>query len=253
MGIAGHEAANLGLSLGPEAALAFPIGAFAAQFGDEPPVAQRFPSERAFSHAVLGDERFDLSQYGLLFHETALSRVITRRSSAFTGDYTKLRDSTRAPISPAMPDAPVLDIDKLKADMAAHVERTSARKFSLAITGGKNPDFYRNFVNNGQDKRMSADVFIGIVNALGRNPLEYVDGADPRLDLPNETVLTSAFAVLLNSLGIDPYQDERARKLAGQFPDVLRGVADLHSRATSAPGEAPESARPSSDEERPSA
>lgn len=47
--------------------------------------------------------------------------------------------------------------------------------------------------------------------------------------LPNATVLTTALAMLLDSVGVDPYEDERARKLARQFPNALRAAADLRS------------------------
>ena len=124
--------------------------------------------------------------------------------------------------------------------MAAKVAATSGRAFSKAVTGGRNPDFYRNFVNDGQDKRLSADVFAGIVRALGRNPADYIVGMDQRFTLPNATVLTSTFAVLLASLEIDPYKDERAQKLAAQFPDALKSVADLQSRSIAASSAPPE-------------
>lgn len=133
-----------------------------------------------------------------------------------------------------MDSAPIIDMEKLKADMAACVERTSARQFSLKATGGKNEDFYRNLVNNGQDKRISADVFFGIVKALEREPSDYVIGMSAKLALPNATVLTSAFAVLLDSLGIDPHEDGRARKLAAQFPGALRSAEDFHLQAVQA-------------------
>lgn len=143
-----------------------------------------------------------------------------------------------------------IDVEKLRADMAAHVERTSARKFSLAATGGKNPDFYRNFVNNGQDKRLSAKVFMGIVSALGRNPFDYVIGVEPRMDLPSVPVLTSTFAVLLDSLGIAPFEDERAQKLASRFPDALRSIAALQAQTGSAEAQPPGEVSPAGDEAR---
>ncbi|WP_079730954.1 hypothetical protein [Novosphingobium mathurense] len=145
------------------------------------------------------------------------------------GIYTKLRDETRSEIPWGMQESPVIDLEKLKADMAMAVERTSGRKFSLAATGGKNPDLYRNFVNNGQDKRMSAEVFVGIVGALGKNPADYVIGIEPEFQMPSAAALTSTFAVLLDSLGIDPYEDERARKLAAQFPNALRSIEALRA------------------------
>lgn len=149
------------------------------------------------------------------------------------GIYTILREKARAAIQWAMKDSPTIDMERLKADMARRVERTSGRSFSLAATGGKNPDFYRNFINHGQDKRLTADVFVGIVYALQANPADYVVGVKRRLDLPNSTVLTATFAVMLGALGIDPNEDGRAHKLAERFPDTLRGIEALATGAVS--------------------
>ena len=146
------------------------------------------------------------------------------------GNYTILRDSDAARISAAMSGAPIIDVDRLNADMAAHVAGgVSDRAFSIAITGGSNPDFYRHWKSGRQAKRLSADVFVGIVQAMGRDPLEYVVGAQRRMDAANASVLTSAFATLLESVGISPYEDERARKLALRFPDALRRASTLHA------------------------
>lgn len=166
----------------------------------------------------------------MLFHERHILRVITRMSRLCAGNYTILRDSDAARISVGMSGAPIIDVDRLNADMAAHVAGgVSDRAFSIAITGGTNPDFYRHWKSGRQAKRLSADVFVGIVQAMGRDPLEYVVGAERRLDAANASVLTSAFATLLESVGISPYEDERARKLALRFPDALRRASTLHS------------------------
>ncbi|ALC11249.1 hypothetical protein LH20_04710 [Sphingopyxis sp. 113P3] len=128
-----------------------------------------------------------------------------------------------------MEGAPRIDIDRLVADMEECVRRTSGRRFSLKATGGRNPDFYRNW-KGGQDKRLSADVFAGIVTALGRDPGDYIVGWSPTLRLPSATVLTNTFATLLATLGVDPYEGELAQKLGRQFPDALRDVLTLHDR-----------------------
>lgn len=166
---------------------------------------------------MLSNESLDIGKDRLLFHADGLSRVITRTSTTFAGDYTKLREMPRLAIPSGMAGAFDIDVEKLRADMAAHVERVSARKFSLAATGGTNPDFYRNFANNGQDKRLSAKVFMGIVKALGRDPFEYVLGIEtdnrrgdqiaraappPQLQMPSEEDL----AVILRVLA--PYVSE---------------------------------------------
>lgn len=145
------------------------------------------------------------------------------------GNHTILRAITRGPIEWRMKSAPTIDMEKLRADMSEAVERTSGRNFSLMATGGKNADLYRNFVNNGQDKRLSAEVFFGIVNALGRSPFDYVVGMDDRSTLPSASVLTTTFAVLLDSLAIDPYENDLAQKLAEQFPGVLQSISGLYS------------------------
>ncbi len=167
------------------------------------------------------------------------------------GNYTILRDYARTPIERCMSSAPKIDMDRLRADMAAHVERTSMRNFSLAVTGGKNADFYRNFLD-GQDKRLTTEIFLGIANAMERNPLDYVEGMDPKLTLPNAAVLTSTFAVLLDSLGIDPYKDERARKLAAQFPSAIRSIAGLPKMSGSELMHEHEIAPPADAEDQPS-
>lgn len=127
-----------------------------------------------------------------------------------------------------MENAAAIDMEKLRADMAARVEGTSARQFSREVTGGRNPDWYRNFIG-GQDKRISADVFAGIVTALGRDPAEYIEGLEPSLHLPSESVLTSAFATMLDSLGIPPHEDGRAHKLALSFPNALKRALNFHA------------------------
>lgn len=180
---------------------------------------------------MLGNECLDSGQDGLLFHASAISRVITRTSTDYAGDYTKLRVIARSRIALGMASDIEIDVERLSADMAAHVGRTSARQFSLAATGGSNPDFYRNWINNGQNKRVSAKVFMGIVSALGRDPFDYVVGVEGTSSLPSATVLTATFAVLLDSVGIDPYEGGRAQKLAASFPGALRRSVDLQANA----------------------
>ena len=135
-----------------------------------------------------------------------------------------------------------IDMEKLRADMVAKVAELSGREFSRKATGGTNPDFYRNFMNDGQDKRLSAEVFFGIVQALGTDPAEYVIGYEPTRNWPSSAVLTSTFAMLLDSVGIDPFEDARAQKLAANFPNALQSIAALHTQqageSSAQPGEA---------------
>lgn len=156
----------------------------------------------------------------------------------------------RAPIPRTMNSIPIIDMERLKADMAAEVARTSGRAFSRAVTGGVNEDYYRNF-KGGQDKRISAEAFLGIVNALGRSPFDYIEGMDLKWSMPSATVLTSTFAILLDSIGVDPYEGERAQKLAAQFPSALQSVERLHASA-GAPAPRPGGDPPLADEDQPS-
>jgi hypothetical protein len=185
------------------------------------------------------DEVRDLAQDRMMFHERDLLRVITRMSRQGAGIYTILRGNARALISASMNDGPRIDVERLVADMDACVARTSGRAFSLKATGGRNPDFYRNW-KDGQNKRLSADVFAGIVTALERDPGDYIIGWSPTMRLPNVTVLTTTFASLLATVGLDPYEGERAQKLARQFPDALQDVLALHDRLADGANSYPE-------------
>lgn len=53
----------------------------------------------------------------------------------------------------------------------------------------------------------------------------------PPLEMVNASVLTATFALLLDSLGIPPHEDERAQKLALSFPSALKRVADARALA----------------------
>jgi hypothetical protein len=121
--------------------------------------------------------------------------------------------------------APSLDIAKLKADMAEFVRGKSESDFSRKVTRGKNPSFYRNF-RDGQDKRLTSDVLIGILHEMRRDLSEYVgDGRKP-YTLPSEPVLRATFTVLLDSAGIDLTTGDVAAKLAKSFPDALEDIAN---------------------------
>lgn len=171
----------------------------------------------------------------------------------FAGNYTILRAIPRALISLGMESFPRLDLEKLKADMAEAVARSSGRKFSKAASGGTNPDLYRNMINDGQDKRLSAEVFIGIVHALGKDATDYIEGIEKPARLPSASVLTSTLAILLDSVGVDPYEDERAQKLASRFPNVLQQVSALRAAQPEGEDLSPDEALPDRAEDQPSA
>lgn len=198
-----------------------------AQLFDKPPIASRLASERALGHFVGREEAGDLAQDRMMFHEQDLLRVITRMSSAWTGIYTILRSERGGPISWAM-GKPQIDMEKLEADLAAKASATSDRSLSLAVTGGTNESWYRNW-KGGQNKRLSAEVFLGIAAALERDPCDYVKDFDAAIRLPNEVVLTNTFASLLATLEIDPFVDGRAQMLARRFPNALRQMTATHA------------------------
>lgn len=202
-----------------------------AQFVDQLPVPLDFSSEGAFSHLMPFNEGVDVSQNGVLLHEQELLRVITRTSRSYACNHPILRAGSGAMITLAMEEGVQINIEKLRDDMQAHVDGgVSDRAFSMAVTGGTNPSWYRHYKTGRQSKRLTAQIFLGITQAMGRDPFEYVVGADPKPRLPSATVLTSTFASLLSTLGIDPYEGERARKLARQFPDALQEILALHDR-----------------------
>lgn len=76
-----------------------------------------------------------------------------------------------------------------------------------------------------------------------RSVLEAFWDAGPSLTTANGAVLTSTFALLLDSVGIDPDEDERAQKLARLFPNALRQVEALRKGLSGDdgidPGESP--------------
>lgn len=73
----------------------------------------------------------------------------------------------------------------------------------------------------------------------GRDEIATKAGAST---LFNAATLTATFAVLLDSIGIDPVEDERAQKLAAQFPDALRRAEELRRQTGASLGQAPEEA-----------
>lgn len=172
-------------------------------------------------------------------------------SMNFTGDFPVLRGVSRNPISWAMENLPRLDVERLKASMTAYADKKSGRALSMQATNGKNPDLYRDVVERGRDKNIATDAFLGIVQALGHAPTDYIIGGRPTLSLSNVNALTSTFAILLDSVGIDPYEGERAQKLAAQFPNVLRSVQALAAGQDEAAGSARAEDVPALDEDRP--
>lgn len=60
----------------------------------------------------------------------------------------------------------------------------------------------------------------------------------------NEALLTATFGILLDGIGIDPKTDERAQKLAEQFPGTLRRVSDARPGVVEGEGTAPEAELP---------
>lgn len=82
------------------------------------------------------------------------------------------------------------------------------------------------------DRRLNMDWIEKIADRLGVEPYEVLitEGSPVLVSRewpPSGPVLTSTFALLLDSVGIDPEEDERAQKLARQFPNALKHVSDL--------------------------
>jgi len=85
--------------------------------------------------------------------------------------------------------------------------------------------FARGIVGKGEPPITAEEVLATVED---RGVLEYFWSLSPAGNL-NVDVLTSAFVTLLDSVGIAPYEDERARKLALRFPSALRRAASFHS------------------------
>lgn len=207
-----------------------------AQFLNQLPVTNGQPAEGAFRHAMHFHERVDVGEYRMMFHDARQSREPSRMSTNIAGKLPVLRGMTRNPISWAMENLPRLDVERLKASMIAFARKHSGRSLSMQATNGKNPDLYRDIIERGRDKNIAADAFLGIAQALGHSPTDYIIGGKPALSLSNVSALTSTFAILLDSVGIDPYEGERAQKLAAQFPNVLRSVQALGAGQGEVPG-----------------
>lgn len=102
------------------------------------------------------------------------------------------------------------------------------------------------------DRRLNMDWIEKIAAKMGVEPYEILitEGSPvlaPQEWPPSGPVLTSTFALLLDSVGIDPDEDERAQKLARQFPSALKHVADLRGGLGSAAGKPPVKAPPDPD------
>lgn len=87
---------------------------------------------------------------------------------------------------------------------------------------------------------------------LRARPSDLIDAMpdDVSLGAPSATVLTATVAMLLESVGVDPFEDERAQKIAKQFPRALRSVAALHAKTVDPDAITPEEEVPADDEDR---
>ena len=122
--------------------------------------------------------------------------------------------------------------DSVRDALAAAIKRKGIAPTTLSLQVGKSKSLVKDILDDGNDIKLST--LAKLAGALDMDVRELIPG-DAAL-LPNAAVLTSAFAVLLDSVGIDPYQDERAQKLARQFPNALQRVSTL--RADLSEGEA---------------
>lgn len=158
---------DFGLSLGPDPAR---FGAVdTPQLADQFPVADRLAAERAFRHAMRGNEGVDFGEDRGL-HGGRNMRVDTRMSSAYAGEGPLLRDAARMGDKAPMENAPRIDVAELKRAVIGSTgpgRRFTRRALSLAASGGKNPDLIRDLLSRGQDKKVSIETAAGIAQALG--------------------------------------------------------------------------------------
>lgn len=119
----------------------------------------------------------------------------------------------------------------------------------------------RSVVNKAMNGKVALDAYKAdrIATLLETSPEEILYRAgvpirDPAVSwLPSATVLTSALAALLETVGIDPFEDERAQKLARLFPDALRRSSALHEGLAADLGSYPAESSPDVGEDRRSA
>lgn len=172
--IAGNELANLAFGFGPDAAGTLAVTS--AKLRDEPPIADRFAAEGAFRHAVRLQEGVDLSEDGVMLHETVYKRDMPRTSMPFAGQAPILRAKPRAGDKRGVS---TLDLEALKAALRAETGadgKWSARGLSMAA-GGK-PDLVRDILR-GENKNPSADVVVRLAREMKRDLKEFVKGQAP--------------------------------------------------------------------------
>lgn len=104
---------------------------------------------------------------------------MTRKSSAFMGNYPILRQPALGAIDRSMASDQKIDVAKLKRDIIAATsagQKLSRRGLSLQATNGKNADLVRDLISRGQDKKVSYEAVIGLASAMGKEPSEYLIG-----------------------------------------------------------------------------
>lgn len=112
--------------------------------------------------------------------------------------------------------------------LAALKERGVTQKAIANVLGVQQPNAATLYTpaKNGKLRQLSYDEGVALIEAFDLDEGAPKPKAAPA---PNATVLTSTFAVLLDSLGVDPFEDGRAQKLAARFPDALRSMSDLQA------------------------
>ena len=136
------------------------------------------------------------------------------------------------------------DFSFVRDALAREIERKGIAPTTLSQQVGKSKSLVKEILEDGRDIKLST--LTRLANALEISVCDLLPGASTAL--PNASVLTATFGLLLNSVGIDPYEDERARKLAVQFPDALRDMIDLHNRSREAASSIPAEASHAGDE-----
>ncbi|WP_143066867.1 helix-turn-helix domain-containing protein [Sphingobium sp. YR768] len=141
------------------------------------------------------------------------------------------------------------NFDSIRSALAREIKRKGIAPTTLSQSVGKSKSLVKEILEDGKDIKLST--LTRLANALEIDVRDLLPGAS--IALPNANVLTSTFAMLLESVGIDPFQDERAQRLARQFPNALQRVSDLHAGLSEGASSAPSEASPDPAGDRPAA
>jgi DNA-binding Xre family transcriptional regulator len=127
------------------------------------------------------------------------------------------------------------DFEPVRQALARAIADKGIAPTTLSQKVGKSKSLVKEILEEGRDiklstlTRLAGALGIEVTDLLPRGRPATSAGTDD-FNLPNEAVLTSTFAVLLDSLGIPPHEDARARKLAMSFPGALRAMIEIRAQ-----------------------